>query len=659
MTGSPTRLQARRIGVAIMWIGAVLIALWALIATARAYAAARSLADHEAAFDLLAEQGISTADPAATTELILAVRRDVEQLHQAAGPLVTVAPALGWLPRFGPLLRNGPQLMTIADAGTEAAAAAAPTLEALMTLLQSGDAQSGVTASVAHILADGSPALALALSRLEEVEKARSEVQGGADLPWRVQALLERMDAELPLALDSLRLALILPDVMAVGGTRSYLIVAQNEDEIRPTGGYFSGAGLLQLQEGRIVSLDFLDAGLVDDWQNKAYDSPPAPLETLMGAELFMFRDANFWPDFGRSAREAIRLYRLGQDREVDGLITIDQIFLQRLLEVIGPVQVASVDEVIRASNVIEQIRLQWEPGSQDFFEWMENRKSFMGPLASAMLARIEGGIAGIDPVYLLRTVHAAAEERHLQLYLIDPVAQASVTKVGWDNRQHNTAGADFLQVIDTNVGFNKANASVSRSTVYRVTLADSAVSTARLSVEYVNAAGPEPPGCRPQTTYTVELRYRDLVSDCYWNYLRIYAPGGSRLLDASRHPVAGDLLVTGKALDGQVRQDTDLSSGLVVFSNFLLVPRSETVRAEIVYALPQSIQVVEDGQVLYRLLVKKQAGMMAEPLRLEVALPPGREFVKATPQPNSVSGTVVVWNLSLQTDVAIALSYR
>ena len=85
--------------------------------------------------------------------------------------------------------------------------------------------------------------------------------------------------------------------------------MAQNEDELRATGGFLTGAGIVTVENGRIVDLSFLDSNYVDNYWVKPYDFPPQPLYDYMGLEMLLFRDANYWPDFPTSARKAMDLY--------------------------------------------------------------------------------------------------------------------------------------------------------------------------------------------------------------------------------------------------------------------------------------------------------------------------------------------------------------
>ena len=95
----------------------------------------------------------------------------------------------------------------------------------------------------------------------------------------------------------------------------------------------------MEIENGEIVGLNFLDANVVDAWEDsgniggslvKPYDVPPQPLQDFMLLDLFLFRDANFWPDFAVSGQKAMDFYAYGRDvPTLDGVIGINQHSLQ------------------------------------------------------------------------------------------------------------------------------------------------------------------------------------------------------------------------------------------------------------------------------------------------------------------------------------------
>lgn len=648
----------RRVAFILIAGGLSLVLIWFGISAFRVWRAAGSLASRQAQVEELLGGGLMQVDAGEAEAVVLGIRSDAVELSAAAGPFVPLAPLFEWLPRFGPALAVAPELMEIADAGTEAAVFAMQGIRPILPLLQD-DSANDVLPQAVRLLDSASKDLAASSLALGRVAQARSEIQNTGELPWRVQTLLVQIDKALPLARDGLSLATVLPDLMGLSGRRTYLIVAQNEDELRPTGGFISGAGLLHLNEGEVESLSFLSSDAVDDWLNKPYDLPPQPFQDFMGMDIFLFRDTNFWSDFPTSAEQMMESYSHGQEVELDGVIAVDQRFLSKLLEVTGPLNVPELAATLSSANVISELRAAWEP-TDDETDWIANRKSFMGPLATALFQQLTSSPGSVDMVRLARVMAEAAEQRHFQAYVRDPAVQNALVEAGWAGRQANEAGQDFLLVTDTNMGFNKVNASVERSLDYKVHLSEEKGGRATLTIEYSYNSEPSGKSCLPfAAVYSTDIRYGDLIEDCYWNYVRVHAPAGSELVDASRHPIPGEALLAGEDWDGQATASSDPATGLAEFSNFVLVPHGGRATVTFTYNLPATVIHSVDGTDTYYLAVNKQAGLDAQHLTVTVELPPGRRLLGSAPSPTSIEDSTISFEAVQRTDHSFSIEYK
>lgn len=645
----------------LLWAGLLLLLTWMTVKAWRIGRAVQSLQARQAQAESLLAGGLTSAEPEAIENLVLGLRGDVVTLVAESRPFVSIAPHLDWLPNVGSTLAVAPALLEMADAGTLAAVYGLRALQPAWAAIQGG--QGGLTAQLPAILTQldqAQPDLAQAGIALERVVAARATITNVEQLPGRLQSLLQPLDELLPLGQQALRAAPTLPALLGQNGPRTYLIVAQNEDEIRPTGGFISGVGLLVVDRGQIVSLEFEDAYAVDKWRTRPYDWPPQPLYDFMGLELFTFRDSNFWPDFPTSAEKAIELYEYGQGVRADGVITIDQQFLVFLVGAIGPLPVPELETTLNGDTVIAALRQAWrEPVEESGRSWVQSRKAFMGPVAAAIRGRLENDLASLDWVNLAKTMLYALDTKHVQIYLRDPAAASALTELSWDGRLPNQAGEDALMVVETNVGYNKANVVVGSSLNYDVTLTAEGGGRARLSAHYLNAATGDDGPCQQGTVYAPETTYETLIQGCYWNYLRVYAPAGSQLLAASSHPAPATAFLNGRAWGGQAQTVTDDPTGLAVFANFLLVPMGQMASVTFDYQLPGTIVQPNADQWDYRLTVYKQAGLRPQPLVITVQLPAGAHFVTAAPVPAAADDQQVTFQTWLEKDTSFSLVYE
>jgi hypothetical protein len=268
--------------------------------------------------------------------------------------------------------------------------------------------------------------------------------------------------------------------------------------------------------------------------------------------------------------------------------------------------------------------------------------------------------MATLDPIHLLRQFQAAADERHMQIFMRDSEIAAVLAKTGWDGSQANLAGADYLLVVDSSFGFNKVSAAIVQETAYNVVLTEGngAQATVTLTYNHVFPAVSNQEPCTHGTNYFEGIRYEDLINDCYWNYVRLYAPPGSQLIQSTNHPLSADFLMSRSPWNGAAQVVTDEPTIFSVFANFLLIPQGQTVTTNFTYQLPQTIIQQDGGDNHYILEIHKQAGTRVQPLTITVTLPPGANLEQTSPSATSVEGQVVTFSTQLRQDLTIEVIY-
>lgn len=639
--------------------------LWVGLKAWRIGTAVNSLFKQQEAVQTLANGGLANIDPEGAEATIQTIRQDVLVLRDETAVFLPLTTRLGWVPKVGPLLISAPQLIEMADAGTETAVYAVESLKPLLLILQSDQSGSPPLPQLINALAEARPGLAQASQSLEKVAQARANIDNLAEFPQRLKPLFTQADEWLPIAQDSLRFVQIMPDIMGQNGRRTYLILAQNEDEIRATGGFISGVGTLTVENGDIQSLSFQDASTYDLQSfienSSAYSYPPQPLYELMGSEYLLFRDANYWPDFPYSAQKAIELYQLASpESEIDGLFAIDQQFMALLVAATGPIAVQENEPPITAVNMGDSFRNSFNiKEGQTTGEWFQNRKQFLSTFSSAILNKITTDFASIDPVTLIKNMHWALSTRHLQLYLTEPQETAVLDSLNWDGRLENQTNQDFLLVLDTNMGFNKTNMNIERETQYEVDLSSLERPQASLSVQYTHTSAANGQPCLQETSYANAPTYQELADQCYFNYLRVYAPPTSELLDASTHTIPEGILLSGLPWNSAAVANAEFAN-FATFNNFMMIPRGESVTTSMRYTLPQTVVQTEDGQYIYQLWLQKQAGMAAETVTVIISLPQDRKFINSLPQPVVINqDNTVQFTIELTSDSLISVTFN
>ena len=243
-----------------------------------------------------------------------------------------------------------------------------------------------------------------------------------------------------------------------------------------------------------------------------------------------------------------------------DGVIAVDLRFVPLLLSAFPNAKLDG--KLITPENVISEVKASWSPPPTGPIpaDWWKNRKDFMSVLFNTLMGRVKGGQFGRTD--LIRALYDGLRSHSIQLYFADPDLQDIVEKANWAGAV-SPGQADYLQVVDSNLGYNKVNAIVTREMTYTVTLAPQD-SHATVDLAYTNPASKTGQECDHRPYYGKD--YDDLEQRCYWNYVRVLAPINSRLA------------TTQGVQDGGIADDV---TNVAVFQGFLVVDRGETSQAQ------------------------------------------------------------------------------
>lgn len=359
-------------------------------------------------------------------------------------------------------------------------------------------------------------------------------------------------------------------------GEKNYLVVFQNNYELRPTGGFISSFGILTLKNGIPTSFNFED--VYDTVDDHSFVPPPAPMGKLLAHPTYKgytFRDANFYPDFPKSVSEMERMLRLTRPfQRIDGVFAIDVSFIEKWLSAVGSVKING--EKFEADHLIEQMENQVAGVDLHDLEALKNRKGILKMLAAKL------GIKSILPWNLpdfFNAVKESLKKKHILIYFKNEGLQKIVKAKNWGGILEPETGEDFLAVIDANYGGGKSNRYVSRNIFYEIDLEKG---ESRLDVRY------EHPGDM----------YLPLSTN-YRAYLRAYVPADHNAENAELSGREGDLFFAGQTFEMPIRSNKTLSFNF----NF---PRS-----------------VLDS-LIYNLNIKKQPGTFNDFYYVSVRVPTG-----------------------------------
>jgi len=346
-------------GGAARYRGRILLALLALLVAYLAYAGIQSYR-HATALRVHADvlQGQALSNPGEVGDTLQSVRRELRGLRRDLGPLLWLAQGLGWVPRFGPTVAAAPDLL---DAGALYVEVGIVAWDAAGEPLAQGIAQERGMDAVAPAVVRGIAEHRHDLASVVAHARHAADLIAAIDADRLLAPLgepLAKVQGALPLVTAGIEALPLLPEVAPAEGTRTFLLLAQNNDELRATGGFISSIGTLTFRDAVPELGPMVDSYAVEDW-TKPHPDPPEALRTHMGIDLWTTRDANWSPDFPTSARAVAELYALNQGVEAHGVIAVDMAAASRLLEVLTPLTLPDGTAVQRG-QVMETIYRGW-----------------------------------------------------------------------------------------------------------------------------------------------------------------------------------------------------------------------------------------------------------------------------------------------------------
>ena len=485
-----------------------------------------------------------------------------------------------------------------------------------------------------------------------QAEEAWRQVDVAA-LSQTLARQLALLDSGLPFLRQGFSALTVAPQLLGTDRPRTYLVLALNEDELRPGGGFITGVGEIHVEAGNVITMTFRDSYAVDDF-TQPYPDPPEPMRRYMGLDLLVFRDSNWSSDFPTAARQAVALYRPGYPVEVDGVIALDQRAVQGLVGALAPLSIGADSEPVTGETIISFIRRAWEPEDGKLTgDWLKQRKSFMGPLAAAIWRRIEHG--QVDWSKLIRTVSGLVEGKHLLVNFSEPAAEAVLAAQGWDGSLQRGAG-DFLAIIDANLGYNKTNARIQQAATYEVDLR-TAQPQASLVLTYTHTASGNYP-CLPETEW--DPVYDQMMDRCYWNYLRVYVPQGSRLQAATRIPVPADATWDKLGASGEVIERPAPEGPWLSLEVLSLLPPATTQTRGFTMTLPSGVVQLQGDVGQYMLRLVKQPGAAPYPVIVRVHPPDRGTVLDASPDPSRLDGDGwLEYRLTLDRDQTVRVHWK
>ncbi len=597
-----------------------------------------------AAGSALAESDFSTSEKqfAASEVLLHSARAELSAALAASQNILEIIDVTG-------TVRSGDQLLAAGEHLTQAGLLVSRGLSPLLdtNIVSNDDDRQSYT--LVSALDQAQAELTKAESELAQAEEALGRVTVSA-LPNSVQQHVAILKAALPRAREPLGLFLKQSDtLLAVLGAerqREYLLLLENNDEIRPTGGFIGSLALINIDRGIVEKVD-VKSVYDQDGQLRDYIAPPDPLRPI--TDRWFLRDANWFIDWKLSATKIAEFFEKEGGTTVDGIIALTPEVIQQLLIITGPIEVPEWNITVDAESLVAV--------TQDLvtysYDRAQNRpKQFLADLTPQLLKRIFAG----DPRSTLAVLDVLArmiQEKQLLINFRDSAEQARLTQLGWssdfpDNEQ------GFLHVNNANIGGHKSDQFIEQEIDYRSTILENGDVDVVVTIRRTHNGPSE----------ALQLPYPSGENPAFKNniiYQRVLVPRAAQLLEATGFSRQSEVprpleIKQGKnsltVTDAILRADPDIAewqrtqlvhpSGTIIgqeagytsFANWMITKPGATVVGLYHYIIPQHaiLPSLLKPANSYSVYLGKQAGDTRTNLRVEIMLPESVRLVHTVP---------------------------
>lgn len=414
-----------RLLILIVVLVVIVLAVWAAVV---AYRADKWLSAAEDDAGSL-QSAVSAGDKAGIDQALARLRSDSAGANSATGSpiwsLATHAPVVGDDARG---VRVVSQVLDgLSHSGLDELAQAATQLTAVVP--HQGGVDLAAVTQLQHPVDTASRSLSAAEIRLSTQDPSHF-VQALKDKYRFLQSEIASAAATMRSADTAVR---VLPTMLGQDGPQDYLLVMQNNAEIRATGGLPGAVSLVRADQGKLT--------MVKQVAGNSFGQAPKPVLPLTKVETDMygdqlgryFLDANFTPDFARSSDLWRARWEQVEGGHLAGVLSIDPVTLSYLLRATGPISAGGV--TLSSDNAVQTLLSDVyatypDPVAQD---------AFFRAVAQGVFAKVSGSLD--SPQALLKGLAQGAAEHRVYVHSFDPSVQ---------NRLEGTAVAGTFETQAT-----------------------------------------------------------------------------------------------------------------------------------------------------------------------------------------------------------------
>ena len=361
-----------------------------------------------------------------------------------------------------------------------------------------------------------------------------------------------------------------------LGLNGKYLVLFQNNTELRPGGGFIGSFAEVEVKNGLIKNWYFETNVHKRDKKflaQKCIPLAPKIPNPVWPNGCMIMASSNWSPDFQESAEQVAWFYKQEGGNRVDGVIALDTTLFTDILRLIGPIQMPKYNLTITADNFVKETQYYVEKA---YFEDPQNKaenepKTILKDMMPIVLERLKNPKLTCTILTILKN---NLREKHLLFSFKDSGLMKITRKYNWGGEVKQTSG-DYLYINNANLGGMKSSLNVKQNILLKVKVQDDGSILNTLSITRLHQGT----GAWPDGTNQ--------------NYTRVLLPKGSALV--SKQGI--------DAVDFYEELDK------TIFGFWTTVAPQESKAFQISYLLPFKIG------PKYNLLIQKQPGALADQL--------------------------------------------
>src|SRR3989344_12160 len=324
-----------------------------------------------------------------------------------------------------------------------------------------------------------------------------------ADTREKITGNLEKIN-------DALSASQILRQPVALGqtfftGQKQILLLMQNNNELRPSGGFPGSFGAIKLASGKI---EYLKISSIYDLDGQLGEKirPPGPV--LAVNDRWFLRDANWFASFDKSAEKTISFYEKEGGETPDLVIALTPSLISELMKITGPLKIEGRED-LNSENLQERLQVltQSDPADPS-----NEPKKILGSLYTQLFQTL-GSLEPAQKIRALDALQKSLSAKQLLFYTKDSKARKIFDSFNCSGKIL-PADRDYLLISAANLGGTKTDLVIKQQISLSSSISRSGQTTNTLVITRSNTM-PDVPGAENKS------------------FIRVFAPLGSKLLKA------------------------------------------------------------------------------------------------------------------------------